>query len=82
MPGMNGTRTIEAARALRPGLAALYVTGHAEGSGLALATGDGLLRKPFRLSELARRVSDTLARAPSARTTKEANVVPLAPGRR
>ncbi len=61
MPGLNGSQTITALREQRPGLPAFYITGFAEAPGLVLGPGDGLLRKPFRVADLARKVSHTLA---------------------
>ncbi|ONG45572.1 hypothetical protein BKE38_26350 [Pseudoroseomonas deserti] len=50
MPGMDGATLLRAARALRPGLPALLVTGYAGDPGLeALAP---VLPKPFRAAEL------------------------------
>jgi CheY-like chemotaxis protein len=56
MPGMNGIDLIRAARARRPGLAAILLTGHV--GDIATAEGDGndftLLRKPIRAADLVR----------------------------
>jgi signal transduction histidine kinase/CheY-like chemotaxis protein len=56
MPGMNGIDLIRAARARRPGLAAILLTGHV--GDIAAAEGDGndftLLRKPIRAADLVR----------------------------
>ncbi len=57
--GMNGRQVADAARAMRPGLKVLYVTGYAEsavmGSG-RLETGMHVMVKPFALDDLAARI--------------------------
>ena len=54
MPRMNGAELAERARAMRPGLPILLVTGYAElGS---LSPGIPVLQKPYRQGELAERV--------------------------
>jgi CheY-like chemotaxis protein len=55
LPGMNGRQVADAARALRPALPVLIITGYA-GTALAdlsLPAGMRLLRKPFALEALA-----------------------------
>jgi CheY-like chemotaxis protein len=79
MPGMNGQVFVNQARTRRPDLRVIYVTGYADASTLALAAGDVLLEKPFRIAELARRVAEVLdrpARAANADNNAD-NVVPL-----
>ena len=61
MAGMDGLELIERARALRPGLKALIMTGGAE---VPRARGRGataLLRKPFRAADLARGIASLLS---------------------
>ncbi|MBS0642747.1 MAG: PAS domain S-box protein [Acetobacteraceae bacterium] len=58
LPGINGRQLAEAARAIRPGLPVLLITGYA-GRALdnaALPAGMEVIRKPFPLEELAARV--------------------------
>jgi CheY-like chemotaxis protein len=61
MAGMDGLELIERARALRPGLKALIMTGGAEvpqGRGRGATA---LLRKPFRAADLARSIASLLS---------------------
>jgi len=67
MPGgMSGVQLGEAARQIRPKICILYTSGFTEVSvrnGTAKAIGeDQLLSKPYRKSELARKVREALAR--------------------
>jgi signal transduction histidine kinase/CheY-like chemotaxis protein len=59
MPGMNGVDLIEQARAIAPKARPLLITGYSD---IAAGPGANLprLQKPFRQSELARRVADLL----------------------
>ena len=55
MPGLSGGALAARARALRPELRVLFVsghTGHAESEALEVGPGDGFLRKPFTPREL------------------------------
>jgi PAS domain S-box-containing protein len=64
--GMNGRQMAELARAHRPGLKVLFITGYADGAGLEAALaepGTQLLTKPFGLEALAARVGEMLAEA-------------------
>jgi PAS domain S-box-containing protein len=65
MPGMNGVELAEAALLLQPGLPVVFITGYAEtvvlGASLANAP---LVKKPFRITDLAAAVERTAA--PSA----------------
>jgi signal transduction histidine kinase/CheY-like chemotaxis protein len=63
MPGMRGTALIAAARALRPGLGALLVTGYADTAEPAPGAEEGFARlaKPFRESDLAQMLAQLLA---------------------
>jgi CheY-like chemotaxis protein len=57
MPGMNGVDLLRALRDRHPGVPAILITGYAETGALdTLDTGDLVLRKPFKLAELAREV--------------------------
>ena len=63
LPGLNGRQLADAARALRPGLPVLFMTGYAHGAvggGGALDAGMELLAKPFELDVLARKVQAML----------------------
>jgi CheY-like chemotaxis protein len=55
MPGMSGTEVIRAARQARADLPAVLMTGYADAHALGEALPDGvvLLKKPFRMQELA-----------------------------
>ena len=53
MPGLDGIETVRLARAQRPELKVLYVTGYADLGGARQTEGDPRLQKPFRLAELA-----------------------------
>ena len=64
--GLNGRQLAEAARALRPGLPVLLVTGYAEASVLdagALEPGMRVLSKPFAMDVLGATVKEMLARS-------------------
>jgi CheY-like chemotaxis protein len=64
LPGaLNGRQLADAARALRPTLKVLFMTGYAESAVLSsghLARGMHLLTKPFAMPGLARRVKEVL----------------------
>lgn len=62
LPGLSGVQVVEAARALRPDLPVLLVTGYAgkAAEGLTRARNTELLRKPFTLEELSAKVRDML----------------------
>ena len=65
--GMNGRQLADAARAIRPDLKVLFITGYAENAAVGnghLAPGMELLTKPFALNELTRKVRDTLGQLP------------------
>jgi len=66
MPQMSGPQLVEKARALRPHLSVLYMSGYPQD---LLERGEvdekiSLLEKPFRAAELLRRVSDVLGAVP------------------
>jgi CheY-like chemotaxis protein len=61
--GMNGRQVADAARALRPDLKIIFVTGYAENAVLNhghLDHGMSIVTKPFNMADLARRVRETL----------------------
>lgn len=61
--GMNGRQVADAARALRPGLKVLFITGYAENAAVGnghLEPGMELLTKPFSLEALAAKVADMM----------------------
>jgi PAS domain S-box-containing protein len=64
--GMNGGQVAEAARALRPELKVLFITGFAENAVFShghVDVGRSVLTKPFAMDALATRVKSLLARA-------------------
>ncbi len=66
LPGFDGRRLAEQARALRPELRILFVTGYAENATSAggfLEDGMDLLTKPFGLSDLAEKIREMLGYA-------------------
>ena len=60
---MNGVEVARGARVARPGLPVLFITGYADLSALAGTGEDRIVQKPFRESELERKVSRCLAEA-------------------
>ncbi len=68
MPGgTNGTELAGAARLRRPGLKILFTSGYTEpalASQMLQIDGAALLSKPYRIADLARKVRETLDRAP------------------
>jgi len=63
MPGMHGADVARAARAIRPDLPIVFVTGYAESEQLESAAGPDapVLRKPFTIAELAAAVESSLS---------------------
>ncbi|MEG9529097.1 MAG: response regulator, partial [Hyphomicrobiales bacterium] len=62
--GMNGRQMADAARAQRPGLKVLFITGYAETSALGsgqLAAGMTVLTKPFVIETLGARIREIIA---------------------
>ncbi len=62
--GMNGRQVADAARALRPGLRVLFITGYAENAVLShghLEPGMHVLTKPFGLQALGNRIRELIA---------------------
>jgi PAS domain S-box-containing protein len=67
--GMNGRQVADAARALRPGLRVLFITGYAENAVIGnghLAHGMQVLTKPFPIDVLSQRIRELLADLPLA----------------
>lgn len=64
LPGLNGRQLADAARAMRPNLPILLITGYAGKAldTLQLTEGIEVLRKPFSLEELGGQVRALLAR--------------------
>ncbi len=60
MPGMNGAEVAREARARRPDLPILFVTGYADTEALAHADECGIIQKPFDDHELASKVGSVL----------------------
>lgn len=72
MPGMSGTELIEAVRQSRPDLKVIMITGNAAFSFDETACGvSAILRKPFRVEELAERMRAVLVEA----ETPDSNVI-------
>jgi len=60
MPGMNGAEVAREARARRPGVPILFVTGYADTAALGDAGEDAIVRKPYVERELAAKVRAAL----------------------
>jgi CheY-like chemotaxis protein len=63
--GMNGRQVADAARALRPNLKVLFITGYAENAVLGnghLDPGMQVVTKPFGMDALANRIRDMIDR--------------------
>lgn len=67
MPGMNGAETALMARARRPGLPIILVTGYADSEALETSLGSDavVLRKPFQQAELIAAIDRALAARPA-----------------
>jgi PAS domain S-box-containing protein len=66
LPTMSGRQLAEIAREVRPDLPILFITGYAGGATNReelLSPGMAMLTKPFKLDDLAMKISDMLARA-------------------
>jgi signal transduction histidine kinase/ActR/RegA family two-component response regulator len=61
MPGMNGLALIDHAQARRPDLKVLLMSGHTDVLQAGNACGIPLLRKPFKVADLRKRVGEILA---------------------
>ena len=65
LPGMNGRQLAETARAHRPCLPILFVTGYAENAAIRsdfLGTNMSMITKPFSLDDLGQKIDEILAR--------------------
>lgn len=63
LPGLNGRQIVDAARATRPSLKVLFMTGYAENAAMAagfLEPGMSMITKPFAMEALATRVREIL----------------------
>ena len=63
LPGLNGRQVADAARAHRPGLKTLFMTGYAETAASAsgfLEPGMALMTKPFAMDALAKRIREMI----------------------
>ncbi len=70
--GLNGRQVADAARAVRPGLSVLFITGYAENAVIGdgrLEPGLHVVAKPFSLGLLTKRIRDLLAEAKQAGQT-------------
>jgi CheY-like chemotaxis protein len=66
MPDMNGPALAVAARALRPGLPVVFISGYADFAGVADGAALGpLVRKPFRPNELTEQMAAALSAVPA-----------------
>ena len=64
LPGLNGRQPADAARATRPTLKVLFMTGYAEAAARAnglLDTGMEMITKPFTLESMASRIRRIVA---------------------
>nr|WP_255263596.1 response regulator [Pseudomonas aegrilactucae] len=65
LPGMNGRQLAEIARKLRPGLKVLFITGYAENATSRMGfldPGMQMINKPFKFTQLTRKVAQMLGR--------------------
>jgi CheY-like chemotaxis protein len=80
MPRVSGAEVIRQARALRPGLPAIIITGYADADSIARRPEDVLvLAKPFTPAQLTAAIA---AAVPAAREAEEVEEAVEAPGRR
>ena len=66
--GMNGRQVADAARALRPGLRVLFITGYADNAAVGnghLDRGMHVVTKPFTMVALAAKIKTMLAESPA-----------------
>jgi signal transduction histidine kinase/CheY-like chemotaxis protein len=61
MPGMNGTQLATIAKACRPDLSIVFISGYADQIGDTVSPGGHLIRKPFRADELYRTIEAVIA---------------------
>jgi len=73
MPGMNGAEVASAARAMRPALPVIFLTGYADFAALPQSGGELVVQKPYRGDDLSRKIAEAL----HGRQREESNVVPL-----
>jgi DNA-binding response OmpR family regulator len=71
MPGMNGAELLGAARLMKPDLPAVLITGYAERDVVEGLDRVSLLRKPYRIHELAARVEALLRQVEASRSRQE-----------
>jgi len=71
MPGLDGIEVVRRARASRPGIRAVFVTGYAASHRAELLGGDILLEKPYGVTRLAEVVAAALERDPHPPSTKD-----------
>ena len=76
MPGMNGADVARAARAERPGLPVLFVTGYADFAELKTIGEEHVVQKPYRGDELLAKMTAALSCAPRP-ASEDGKVVPL-----
>jgi PAS domain S-box-containing protein len=81
MPGMSGIELVQAVRAKCPALPAIIVTGYADTRGFDSGADAILLKKPFRMNDLAATVELALSRGTAIARTAS-TVVPLRAARR
>lgn len=65
LPGMNGRQLAEIARKLRPGLKVLFITGYAENATSRMSfldPGMQMINKPFKFTQLTRKVAQMLGK--------------------
>ncbi|HEX7967395.1 MAG TPA: response regulator [Stellaceae bacterium] len=79
MPGMTGADVARVARERRPSLPILFTTGYADMQALHMQVQDApLLKKPFKVAELAERIQMVLRRG-EVQPAGASNVLPLRP---
>jgi PAS domain S-box-containing protein len=66
MPGMNGSELARLARAKRPSMAILFITGYADFAALKEVSEESIVSKPFREEDLLAKVAAALGRAEGA----------------
>jgi CheY-like chemotaxis protein len=78
MPELTGAELARAARARRPDLPIVFISGYSEQNLSGQLDGaDGLVKKPFKLVELARVIERALERRRPGHSSTSGNVVPL-----
>lgn len=61
LPQMSGVDLVKAARSIRPGLPAVYMTGYTGSRAIPSAQGDPVIRKPYTPDALRLRVADVVS---------------------